>query len=218
MDWQYLSRDTHFSIWWSIKNRNWNSHIHVLPLLKIAQIISSNTVCMKISDRVGSYTFSGKKFKDFSRIFQDPTLIYMNLPSTKQNVCGESYVLGIKHMHMQKCQNTRAWKQVQTRHSLCISDSMGVDESDERAMGTKKRVFSHILYAFQEFYSLYTWMFVFIYFKSYKHCYFSILFNKKNKDIQETKWISSTFMAIKSDSWNSRVFKTHIDPEVKISE
>ena len=30
---------------------------------------------------MGSYTFLGEKFKDFSRIFQDPTLVYMNLPS-----------------------------------------------------------------------------------------------------------------------------------------
>ena len=49
----------------------------------------------KVSDRVGSYTFSGKKFDDFSKIFQDPNLIYMNLPPTKQNVRVESYVLGI---------------------------------------------------------------------------------------------------------------------------
>ena len=38
---------------------------------------------------MGSYTFSGEKFDDFSRIFQDPTLICMNLPPTKQNVCVE---------------------------------------------------------------------------------------------------------------------------------
>ena len=48
-----------------------------------------------MSDRAGSYTFSGEKFDDFSKIFQDFTLIYMNLPPTKQNVCVESYVLGM---------------------------------------------------------------------------------------------------------------------------
>ena len=81
----------------------------------------------KVSDRVGSYTFSGEKFLDFSRIFQDPTLIYMymNLPSTKQNVCIYSKrCFGYKHVHMQKCQRRRAWKHVQTRHSLRISVSI----------------------------------------------------------------------------------------------
>ena len=58
-------------------------------------MVSSNTVHMKVSDRVGSYTFSGERFDDVSRIFQDPNLIYMNLPPTKQNVCVETYVLGI---------------------------------------------------------------------------------------------------------------------------
>ena len=53
---------------------------------------------------MGSYTFSGQKFDDFSRIFQDPTLIYMNLPSTKQDVCVESYVLGINTF---TCRNAR---------------------------------------------------------------------------------------------------------------
>ena len=50
------------------------------------------------------YTFSGEKFEDFSRVSQDPTLIYMNSPSTKQNVCVESYVLGI---NMCTCRNAR---------------------------------------------------------------------------------------------------------------
>ena len=40
--------------------------------------------------------------------------------------------------------------------------------------------------------------------------------NKQVMDIQEPKPISSTFKAFKLDSWNSRVFKTHINPEVKI--
>ena len=53
----------------------------------------------KVRDRLGSYIFSGEKFEDFSRIFQDPTLIYINLPSTNQNVCVESYVLDINTWH-----------------------------------------------------------------------------------------------------------------------
>ena len=80
----------------------------------------------QVSDRVGSYAFSGEKFEDFSRMFQDPTFIYMKLPSTKQIVCVESYV------YTQKCQTRRAWKQVQTRHSLCISGSIDMDERNDR--------------------------------------------------------------------------------------
>ena len=58
-------------------------------------MVTSNTVHINVSDRVGSYTFSGEQFNEFSRIFLDPTLIYMNLPPTNQNVCVESYVLVI---------------------------------------------------------------------------------------------------------------------------
>ena len=46
---------------------------------------------------MGSHTFSGEKLEDFSRIFQDSTLIYMNLLPTKQNVC-------VSTRSMQKCQ------------------------------------------------------------------------------------------------------------------
>ena len=60
-----------------------------------------------MSDRVGSYTFSGEKIDDFCRIFQEPTLIYMNWPPTKQNVCVESYVLGVNSSHAEKPGNAR---------------------------------------------------------------------------------------------------------------
>ena len=56
---------------------------------------------------MGSYTFSGEKFEDFSRIFQDPTLIYMNLPPTKQNVCVESDVLGINTFTCRKARQCK---------------------------------------------------------------------------------------------------------------
>ena len=85
---------------------------------------------------MGSYTFSGKKFDDFSRIFHDPTLIYMNLPPTKQNVCVESYVLGINtftRRNARQCKGSLRTRQ--TRRSLCISASMDMRESNERAMG-----------------------------------------------------------------------------------
>ena len=52
--------------------------------------------------------------------------------------------------HAEKPDNARGtWKHMQTRHSLCISGSMEMHESNERAMG-KKRVFSHILQEFQD--------------------------------------------------------------------
>ena len=105
----------------------------------------------------------------------------------------------------------------QTRRSLCISDSMDMRESNEREMG-KKGVFSHILQEFRELYSLYTWTFVCIYFITSKRWYFSILFNKKIKDIQEPKPILNTLKAFRSNSLNSRVFKTQINSEVNILE
>ena len=98
----------------------------------------------KVSDRMGSYTFSGKKFDDFSKIFQDPNLIYMNLPPTKQNVRVESYVLGINTFTCRKARQCKG-KQVQTRHSLCIRGSMDMCESNERAMGKKTSVFTHFV-------------------------------------------------------------------------
>ena len=59
-------------------------------------MVSSNTVCMKSKcvheNQVSSYTFLGETFEDFWRTFQDPTSISMNLPSTKQKVCVESYI------------------------------------------------------------------------------------------------------------------------------
>ena len=56
---------------------------------------------------MGSYTFSGEKFDDFSRIFQDPTLIYMNLPPSKQNVCVESYVWVSTRSHAEEPDDER---------------------------------------------------------------------------------------------------------------
>ena len=111
----YLSRDEHPSIWWSIKKKNWNSH--TLPLLTIVHMASSNTMCMKSK-------WQGW-FIHFSRIFQDPTLIYMNLPSTKQNVCVETYFWGI---NMCTCRNARQGELENMckplRHSQCISGSI----------------------------------------------------------------------------------------------
>ena len=88
----------------------------------------------------GSYTFSGQKFKDFSRTFQDPTLKFQglffnkNLPQTNQRTCARV-----------------------TR------------ENRER-----KQVFLRILWAFQGYYTLFTWTFVFtgqafIYIKTLKY-------------------------------------------------
>ena len=79
--------------------------------------------------------FSGEKFEDFSRIFQDPTLIYMHLPSTKQNVCVESDILGI---------NTCTYKNARQRElkNTCKPDihcalvgQFHMGESNEKAMG-----------------------------------------------------------------------------------
>ena len=49
--------------------------------------------------------------------------------------------------------------------------------------------------------------FNFIYFIASKSRYSSILFNKKSMTFKDRKRNSSTFKALKLDSWNSRVFK-----------
>ena len=143
-------------MWWSTKKIRIEILIYCL-YWQLFKWLAAILRAWKVSDWVGSYAFSGEKFEDFSRIFQDPTFIYMNLPSTKQIVCVESYV------HRQKCQTRRAWKQVQTRYSLCISGSMDMHERNESAT------------------------YVFTYFKTYKRWYFSILFNKKNQGHSRTK-------------------------------
>ena len=100
----------------------------------------------KVSDRVGSYTFSGKKFDDFSRIFPDPTLIYINLTPTKQMFVLKAMFWVSTRSHAEKPDNARgAWKHMQTRHSLCIRGSMDMCESNERAMGKKKSLFTHFV-------------------------------------------------------------------------
>ena len=104
MDWQYLNGDEHFSTWWSIKKK---IRIEILIYCLYCQLnkrLEAILSALKVSDKVGSYTFSGKIFEDFVRIFQEPTLIYMNLASTTQNVCVESYVLGINTC---TCRNAR---------------------------------------------------------------------------------------------------------------
>ena len=97
--------------------------------------------------------------------------------------------------NMQTSQTMRAWKHVQTRHSLCTSGSMDMYESNKRALVTSFK-------AFQEFYTLITcreqlFSLAFISFKTYKHQYFSGLFNKKSRTFQDKKTISSNFKALK---------------------
>ena len=93
----------------------------------------------------------------------------------------ESYVLGINTFTCRKVRQCKgAWKHVQTRHSLYISGSMDMRESNERPMGNK-RVFSHILRVFREFYSLYTWTFVFMYFKTFERWCFRFCSIKKSR-------------------------------------
>ena len=120
--------------------------------------------------------------------------------------------------HAEMPDNARgAWKHVQTTHSLCISGSMDMHESNEREM-RKNECLTHFVRISRILFSVYTWTIGFIYFKSSKRWCFSILFNKKIKDIQEPKPISNTFKAFKSDSWNSKAFKMHINPEVNTLE
>ena len=119
----------------------------------------------------------------------------MNLPPTKQDVC-----VGYKHVHMQKCQ-MKAWKHMQT--SLCTSGSMDMHNSNKRALGTNRTFCSisgilHFVYLNICFHQISVTLI-----KTYKHQYYLTLFNKKIKDFQ----VQCTYKALKSDSWNSRIFK-----------
>ena len=63
---------------------------------------------------------------------------------------------GHKHVHMQKHQKRRAWKHIQTRHSLCTSGSMNMGKSNEIALATKKTsVFTHFVIISRILYSVY---------------------------------------------------------------
>ena len=140
----------------------------------------------KVRDRLGSYVFSGEKFEDFSRIFQDPTLIYINLPSTKQNVCVESYVLGINTCTYKNARQRELENTCKPNIHCALVGQFHMRESNEKAMPWEKTsVFTHFVRISRISFSvsLYTWTFVFIYFKTCKRLYFSILFNKKIRDI-----------------------------------
>ena len=110
-------------------------------------------------------------------------------------------------------QKTRAWKHVQTRHGLCTCSSTYTCESNEKEQWEQKtRVFTH-------FVSIENVMPC-----SPKHL-FSLAFTclksidifqscsiQKLRTFKDRKPISSTFKALKSDSCNSRVFKTCTNP------
>ena len=72
---------------------------------------------------------------------------------------------------------------------------MDMHESNKSALGTSFK-------AFQEFYTLITchehlFSLAFISFKTYKHQYFSVLFNKKSRTFQDKEPVSSNFKALK---------------------
>ena len=117
-------------------------------------MVNSNTVHMKSEWQGGSYTFSGEKFDDFSRIFQDPTLIYMSLPPTKQDLLLKALFWVWTRSHAEKPDNARgAWKHVQTRHSLSNSGSMDMCESNEtwKSNGKKNQCFHTFCKDFENF-------------------------------------------------------------------
>ena len=118
-------------------------------LAAILKWLAAILCAWKVSDRLGSYTFSGF-FK-----FEDPPLIFMNLSSTKRNVCVESYVLGINKC---TCRNDRQWELDENTckpdiHCALVAQWTCAKVTREQGE-QKKRVFLHILWAFREFYCL----------------------------------------------------------------
>ena len=123
------------------KNQNWNSHI--LPLLTIVQMVSSNTVCMKSKWQGGFIHFSRRNVRGLFKGFPGPYFDLYEFTFNQAKCLCWKLCFGHKQVHMQKWQTTRAWKYVQTRHSLCISGSIDMRERTERAMGTKKNKCFH---------------------------------------------------------------------------
>ena len=165
---------------------------------------------------MGSYTFSGEMLEDFSRIFLVPTLIYMNLPSTKQNVCIVSYVLGINTCTYRN-DRQREWECKRDIHCALVAQWTCAKVTREQ-WEQKNKCFHTFGKHFENFIPcviehLFSFTLKLISVDIFPFC--SV---KKSKDIQKPKPISSNFKAFKSDSRNSRVLKTHIYHEVKILE
>ena len=56
---------------------------------------------------------------------------------------------------IQKCQKTRSWTHVQTRHALCTCGSTYMHESNKRALGKKTSVFTHFVSSSRTLYFVY---------------------------------------------------------------
>ena len=108
-------------------------------------MVSSNTVHMKSEWQGGFIHFFRQKVWGLFKDFPGPYFDLYEFTFNQANCLRWKLCFGYKHVHMQKCQTRRAWKHVQTRHSLCISGSMDMHESNERAQGKKTSVFTHFV-------------------------------------------------------------------------
>ena len=131
-------------------------------------------------------------FKDFPGLHFEisRTFLSTKLPTAKQNVCVESYVLGI---NTYTCRNPRR------------------NPRKRESTGNKKTsVFTHSVSNSRILYSVY--LKNCLYWLSFNLKLISVdIFRscsiKKSTTFKDQKPISSTFKALKSDSRNSRVFK-----------
>ena len=136
-------------------------------------------------------------FKDFpGPYFQNSrTFPHTNLPPTK-----EMFVLLINTCTCRKSFETHA----STR------GSMDMRESNKRALGTKNEYFhtfcKHLILCLRE----HLFSLAFVYFKT--HNIFWSCSIKKKRTFKDQIPTSSTFKALKSDSWNSRIFRGFQDP------
>ena len=158
---------------------------------------------------MGSYTFSGEKFDDFSRIFQDITLIYMNLLSTKQNVRVESYVLGINTF---TCRNARQCKgDLENTCKPDIHCALVAQWTCKEQWGKHEcfhpfcKNFENFILCIPEHLFLFTLKLLSIAVFRFRSIQKSKTFKNQNK-----------FKAFKLDSRTSRAFQMHINPEVNI--
>ena len=128
-----IFRDEHFAIWWSIKKIRIEILIYCMPLLTIVQMVSSNTVCTKSNWQCKLiHFFRQGLFKDFSGPYF-------------AKCCFESYSLG---RNTCTCRNARQELETTCKPDIrcaLVAQWTCAAKSDERTMGTKKQVFSHIL-------------------------------------------------------------------------
>ena len=105
---------------------------------------------------MGSYTFSGEKFDDFSRIFPDPTLIYINLTPTKQMFVLKAMFWVSTRSHAEKPDNARELENTCKPDIHCALVAQWTFAKVMKEQWEKNECFHTFCKNFKNFYSLNT--------------------------------------------------------------